>query len=222
MSDSNETSSDRVRERPSRIRISSSDIGNKQQDDFYIDDDIPDSERQGHKQHIANGSLVDMLENLSTDDENELRDNWDEQLELEWDDSLIDTPLSNVSSSNDFSSQMQRIVINGKEYKINCSLIAPYQEVLQHAGYTKEGLTAVMVFQARKLPEKNIDNYAKIMHHLFLHFLLELSNLVADSYILIVFTKDGSMPPLKWVSCFFAHGAAFQTDQLFNHIDTTK
>jgi len=113
MSDSNETSSDRVRERPSRIRISSSDIGNKQQDDFYIDDDIPDSERQGHKQHIANGSLVDMLENLSTDDENELRvsfgfsgihevyfcclkDNWDEQLELEWDDSLIDTPLSNV------------------------------------------------------------------------------------------------------------------------------
>ena len=54
-----------------------------------------------------------MLENLSTDDENELRvsfgfsgilevyfcclkDNWDEQLELEWDDSLIDTPLSNV------------------------------------------------------------------------------------------------------------------------------
>ena len=60
------------------------------------------------------------------------------------------------SSSNDFSSQMQRIVINGKEYKINCNLIAPYQEVLQHAGYTKEGLTAVMVFQARKLPAKNV------------------------------------------------------------------
>ena len=51
---------------------------------------------------------------------------------------------------------MQRIVINGKEYKINCNLIAPYQEVLQHAGYTKEGLTAVMVFQARKLPAKNV------------------------------------------------------------------
>ena len=63
------------------------------------------------------------------------------------------------SSSNDFSSQMQRIVINGKEYKINCSLIAPYQEVLQHAGYTKEGLTAVMVFQARKLPEKNVCHF---------------------------------------------------------------
>ena len=59
-----------------KIRISSSDIGNKdnkQQDGFYIDDDIPDSERQRHKQHIANGSLIDMLENLSTDDENELR-----------------------------------------------------------------------------------------------------------------------------------------------------
>ena len=40
------------------------------------------------------------------------------------------------------------------------------------------------------------------MHHLFLHFLLELSNLVADSYILIVFTKDGTLPPLKWVSSY--------------------
>ena len=40
------------------------------------------------------------------------------------------------------------------------------------------------------------------MHHLFLHFLLELSNLVADSYILIVFTKDGTLPPLKWVRFF--------------------
>ena len=108
-------------------------------------------------------------------------------------------------------------MINGKEYRINCSIIAPFIEVLQHAGYTREGLTAVMVFQARKLPTKDVrhahaifylnlnqllvkcDNYAKIMHHLFLHFLLELSNLVADSYVLIVFTKDGTLPPLKWV-----------------------
>ena len=53
---------------------------------------------------------------------------------------------------------------------------------------------------------KNIfkmENYAKIMHHLFLHFLLELSNLVADSYVLIVFTKNGTLPPLKWVILFF-------------------
>jgi len=68
-------------------------------------------------------------ENLSSDEEADFKENWDEQLELEWDDSLIDTPLSNASSSNDFQSQMQRIVINGKEYKINCSLIAPYIEV---------------------------------------------------------------------------------------------
>ena len=114
---------------------------------------------------------------------------------------------------------MQKIIINGKEYRINCSIIAPYIEVLQHAGYTREGLTAVMVFQARKLPTKDVssekisliivknnfkmENYAKIMHHLFLHFLLELSNLVADSYVLIVFTKNGTLPPLKWVIRFF-------------------
>ena len=30
------------------------------------------------------------------DDEQELKENWDEQLDLEWDDSLIDTPLSNA------------------------------------------------------------------------------------------------------------------------------
>ena len=54
---------------------------------------------------------------------------------------------------------MQRIVINGREYKINCAIIAPYIEVLQHAGYTREGLTAVMVFQARKLPSKNVLHY---------------------------------------------------------------
>lgn len=186
-------SSEDKTEVPRRVRISSSDI---RQDDFYIDDDIPKSD---DGRDFTSGSIAELLENLSSDEEADFKENWDEQLELEWDDSLIDTPLSNASSSNDFQSQMQRIVINGKEYKINCSLIAPYIEVLQHAGYTREGLTAVMVFQARKLPNKNIDNYAKIMHHLFLHFLLELSNLVADSYILIVFTKDGTLPPLKWV-----------------------
>jgi len=183
-------SSEDKTEVPRRVRISSSDI---RQDDFYIDDDIPKSDEG---RDFTSGSIAELLENLSSDEEADFKENWDEQLELEWDDSLIDTPLSNASSSNDFQSQMQRIVINGKEYKINCSIIAPYIEVLQHAGYTREGLTAVMVFQARKLPNKNIDNYAKIMHHLFLHFLLELSNLVADSYILIVFTKDGTLPPL--------------------------
>ena len=49
-------------------RISSSDIAAKQ-DDFYIDDDIPDDNRN----KFTNGSIVEMLENLSTDDENELR-----------------------------------------------------------------------------------------------------------------------------------------------------
>jgi hypothetical protein len=120
-----------------------------------------------------------------------------------------------ISSSHDFQSQVQKIVINGKEYKINCSVIAPYLDVLQHAGYTREGetklygssvhdifsgLSAVIVFQARKLPLKSEPNYAKIMHHLFLHFLLEISNLVADSYCLLVFTREGTLPPLKWVN----------------------
>ena len=35
-------------------------------------------------------------ENLSSDEEADFKENWDEQLELEWDDSLIDTPLSNA------------------------------------------------------------------------------------------------------------------------------
>lgn len=63
-----------------------------------------------------------------------------------------------LSSSHDFQTQMQKIIINGKEYRINCSIIAPYIEVLQHAGYTREGLTAVMVFQARKLPTKDVSS----------------------------------------------------------------
>ena len=39
------------------------------QDDFYIDDDIPDDPQKD----FTNNSIVEMLENLSTDDENELR-----------------------------------------------------------------------------------------------------------------------------------------------------
>lgn len=192
-------SNENAKEQPrlkTRIRLSSSDI---RQDDFYIDDDLTNDDSSDMRKEITSGSIAELLENLSSGDEDELESNWEEQLELEWDDSLIDTPLSTASSSNDFQSQTQKIVINGKEYRINCSIIAPFIEVLQHAGYTREGLTAVMVFQARKLPTKDCDNYAKIMHHLFLHFLLELSNLVADSYVLIVFTKDGTLPPLKWL-----------------------
>ena len=70
------------------------------------------------------------------------------------------------SSSNDFQSQIQKLLINGKEYRINCSIIAPYIEVLQHAGYTREGLTAVMVFQARKLPTKDVRKTSKKLNFL--------------------------------------------------------
>ena len=73
-----------------RIRLSSSDI---RQDDFYIDDDLtPDSSEM--RKEITSGSIAELLENLSSGDEDELESNWEEQLELEWDDSLIDTPLS--------------------------------------------------------------------------------------------------------------------------------
>ena len=50
-----------------RFRISSSEV--PKQDDFYIDDDIPDDPQKD----FTNNSIVEMLENLSTDDENELR-----------------------------------------------------------------------------------------------------------------------------------------------------
>ena len=49
------------------FRISSSEV--PKQDDFYIDDDIPDDPQKD----FTNNSIVEMLENLSTDDENELR-----------------------------------------------------------------------------------------------------------------------------------------------------
>lgn len=74
-----------------RIRLSSSDIRN---DDFYIDDDIAKEDSTGMKTEITSGSIAELLENLSSGDEEELESNWEEQLELEWDDSLIDTPLS--------------------------------------------------------------------------------------------------------------------------------
>ena len=46
------------------------------------------------RKEITSGSIAELLENLSSGDEDELESNWEEQLELEWDDSLIDTPLS--------------------------------------------------------------------------------------------------------------------------------
>ena len=63
-------------------------------DDFYIDDDLEDSSSGTLKKEVTSGSIAELLENLSTSDEDDLDPNWEEQLELEWDDSLIDTPLS--------------------------------------------------------------------------------------------------------------------------------
>ena len=40
--------------------------------------------------------------------------------------------------------------------KIYVRVLFDMPSVLQHAGYTREGLTAVMVFQARKLPHKDV------------------------------------------------------------------
>jgi len=181
-----------------QIRIASEDFRKTSVDEFFFDDEEFPRSPEGNE-IITADTINELLENMSSDEDEEIDSNWDDQLELEWDDSLIDTPLSTASSSHDFQSQVQKIVINGKEYKINCSVIAPYLDVLQHAGYTREGLSAVIVFQARKLPLKSEPNYAKIMHHLFLHFLLEISNLVADSYCLLVFTREGTLPPLKWL-----------------------
>ena len=48
------------------------------------------------KIHYGQAFLNPNKENLSSDEEADFKENWDEQLELEWDDSLIDTPLSNA------------------------------------------------------------------------------------------------------------------------------
>ena len=79
----------------SRIRLSTSDLLSSDSfvDDCYIDDDVlTDESSSTLNKELTSGTIAELLEELSSDDE--VESNWEEQLELEWDDSLIDTPLS--------------------------------------------------------------------------------------------------------------------------------
>merc|ERR1719276_812599 len=76
-----------------QIRIASEDFRKTSVDEFFFDDEEFPKSPEGNE-IITADTINELLENMSSDEDEEIDSNWDDQLELEWDDSLIDTPLS--------------------------------------------------------------------------------------------------------------------------------
>ncbi|TRY86379.1 hypothetical protein DNTS_012148 [Danionella cerebrum] len=164
------------------------------------------------------------LEALETPSDSESYNFPDSMHDLEWDDDLprmgkapvrkasllehAEMGLLDLDQMDDFGRRWRRFNIGGQEYKVNMSVLEPYLQVLSHAGYYKDGSTAIIMFTACYLPENTTEHYEYVMDNLFRYIIGTLDLMVSENYILVYLcgmAPRNKMPGIKWLrQCYMS------------------
>ncbi|XP_037330656.2 bcl-2/adenovirus E1B 19 kDa-interacting protein 2-like protein [Pungitius pungitius] len=89
-----------------------------------------------------------------------------------------------------------------QERWVNMSLLEPFLRVLSHGGYYGDGMYDVILFSSCYLPQNRLENYQKVMDHLFRYVVGTLDLMVAENYVMVYLCAGGqkdNLPGISWL-----------------------